>query len=138
MKPPPERDMNNKMNVIMPTPRLQLRWAKDEDYQLGNWLCHYELVLPLQDGDVRREVYNDDREITGHINEFVVPIVKPTRRTSSATPCTSYWDGSRFRDTPMRDGKHAEWDAAALGGLPVYVIAPDGMVFPAPARSESR
>lgn len=114
----------------MLAPRLQLRWTENEPNQIDNWLCHYELVLPLQDGDVRREVCNDDREIIGHVSELTVPICGATRRASSATPCTSYWDGSRYRDTPLRDGKHSEWDAAALGGLPVYVIAPDGMVFP--------
>ncbi|MHB1065669.1 MAG: hypothetical protein ACYC1Z_14475, partial [Georgenia sp.] len=55
------------------------------------------------------------------------------------------WDVADVRHwTPYRDGVHAGWDAEALGGLPVYVVTPDGppalvppkdSTFPAPAAT---
>lgn len=28
--------------------------------------------------------------------------------------------------TPFRDGSHAKWDAVVMGGLPIYILGPDG------------
>lgn len=39
----------------LPAPRLQMRWASAKK-QTGfddEWLCHYELVLPLEEQDIR-------------------------------------------------------------------------------------
>ena len=113
----------------LPAPRLQLRWCKADPERRHEWECHYELVLPLSEHDIRREVYDDDGILSGGVSEFVVPLKPPTRRRSStATPCTAR-DGSRYYDPPYRDGAHAQWDAEALGDLPIYVIAPDGAAF---------
>jgi hypothetical protein len=108
--------------AALPAPRMQLRWARstNSEYQ---WQCHYELVLPLGVHDVRREA-DEGKQIT----ELVVPMKEPTMRNSSATPCTAL-SGERHCDAPFRDGAHAQWDAKLLGGLPVYVIAPDSTSF---------
>lgn len=116
----------------LPAPRLQLRWAESEsnDRQY-RWECHYELVLPLGTHDIRREVYNDDGVLVEEAAEFVVPMKPPTRRGSDVTPCQTQ-GGARYYDEPYRDGAHAQWDSAALGGLPIFVIAPDGEAFKRP------
>lgn len=113
-------------------PRLQLRWAAECPDDLGyggyRWACHYELVLPLREFDMRREVYDDEGNRTGTVTELVVALKPPTMRESDSTPTVAR-DGSRYFDAPYRDGAHAQWDAAALGGLPIYVIGIDGMAF---------
>lgn len=105
----------------LPAPRLQLRWAEAEAESRHHWQCHYELVLPLREHDIRREVLNDLGMPTGEVSELVVPMKPPTMRTGGGEPCRAQ-DGSSYFDAPYRDGAHAGWDADALGGLPVYVI----------------
>lgn len=109
----------NDYNIV--EPHLRLRWEKTEraDY----WLCYYELVIPLDKADIRREVYKDGKLIAERVCN-VVSMGSPTKRTSTRVPCC-YGDW----DAPFRDGAHAMWDAAKLGNLPVYVIAPDGRAF---------
>ncbi|MFT8945973.1 MAG: hypothetical protein ABF876_05250 [Acetobacter aceti] len=89
----------------LPAPRLQLRW---EDH---GGICHYELILPLQEYDVRR--YEADVKRS---RLMAVPLGL-TRRSPSGPPTTKLGG----LDRPFRDGKHIEWDAKALG-LPAYVI----------------
>lgn len=114
----------------LPAPRLQLRWVvadPDEGPWFADerfWECHYELVLPLDHGDIRREIWKDGEQV-GERSELVVAIKQPTRRGGSRDPCV-LGDGTLYADTPFRDGAHARWDAALLGGLPIYVIALDG------------
>lgn len=115
-------------STTLPAPRLQLRWSPSAIKPEYKWLCHYELVLPLQKGDIRRDVYDDDGELIGEISELAIPINPPTMRESTRAPCTAL-DGSRYYDDPYRDGAHAQLDAKVLGGLPIFVIAPDGMTF---------
>lgn len=95
----------------LPVPRLQLRWESAGD---GMWerVCHYELVFALQEHDCR----NDAK--TG----FAVVQLGRTRQGGGDPD----WSEGLERRTPFRDGAHAKWDAAQFGGLPVYVIAPDG------------
>lgn len=113
----------------LPAPRLQLRWAKDEGNARGwPWACHYELVMPLDEHDIRREVYGEDGEVTKKVKEFVVAMKEPSLRQSNHEPCSGP-DGSQCCDPPYRDGAHALWDSTRLGGLPVYVIAPNGVAF---------
>jgi hypothetical protein len=119
----------------LPLPRLQLRWEKNPDYQTGKpgsdyeWRCHYELVIPLDKYDVRRDVYKNGRLLKRKLPHLVVPIKPPQLRGSDQEPCRAL-DGTRHCDTPFRDGVHAKkWDAKVLGNQPIYVIAPDGMVF---------
>jgi hypothetical protein len=113
----------------LPAPRLQLRWAaRDQDSQY-QWECHYELVLPLGEYDIRREQYDDDGDELPSISELVVPIKPPTRRGSSSASMPCVHKGAHFYDTPFRDGAHAQWDAKALGNIPIFVIAPDGVAI---------
>jgi len=115
----------------LPAPRLQLRWERrtephDFDWDgERSWNCHYELVLPLREFDIRREIYEDGEEV-GEQSQLVVPIKGPTiRGANGCTPCVDR-DGELYFDSPIRDGAHAQWDAEVLGNLPVFVIAPDG------------
>lgn len=93
--------------MSLPSPRLQLRWASANAPH--KWQCLYELVLPLGQYDIRRG--NAD-------NPEMRILISTTDATSRAAPDADA--------TPFRDNAHSEWDAKALGGLPVYVIAPDG------------
>ena len=120
------------VGLSLPAPRLQLRWVEAEPNNDGfDWACHYELVLPLRKHDIRREVYDDDGVMTGKVSELVAPLDGPSRRGGGGTPCEAR-DGTRYFDPPFRDGAHAKWDSEALGGLPIYVIAPDGTAFAQP------
>lgn len=116
----------------LPAPRLQLRWAPSTDSRY-QWECHYELVIPLDKHDIRAEQEGPRGGRRPPLKELVIPMKPPTMRNSTGTPCTSVC-GERYCDTPFRDGAHAHWDSAVLGSPPVYVIAPDGMVF----RDEDR
>lgn len=112
--------------------RLQLRWerAPDDAGHFGgpSWYCHYELVLPLQEHDIRREG-EDGADVR---SEIVVPIKGPTLRGSTKKPCWSDEDNIYVFDAPYRDGAHANWDADLLGGLPIVCVAPDGTTIPKP------
>ncbi len=115
------------LDANRPTPRLQLRWEPytGESSIGANWCCHYELVLPLGEFDIRREIWKDGEEV-GRRDELVVPIKMPQLRECSTTPCVIPATGEEYADAPYRDGAHAKWDAKVLGGLPIFVIAPSG------------
>ncbi|OUM00529.1 hypothetical protein [Variovorax sp. JS1663] len=115
----------------LPAPRLQLRWEANPDQGIYSWLCHYELVLPLDEHDIRREVYDDEGEMTGKVDEMVIAIKPPTKRGGGGVPCASM-EGERYFDPPFRDGVHANWDAKHLGNPPIFAIAPDGTAFTKP------
>jgi hypothetical protein len=104
----------------LPTPRFQLRWEGSH----GNWTCYYELVMPLTEYDIRREIIGSHGGVT---KENVIAMESPTTRDSETEPC-SLPDGRRYADPPFRAGAHARWDSESLG-VPVYVIAPDGRWF---------
>lgn len=107
------------MNTL-PAPRLQLRWASAEPNEHNyQWQCHYELILPLREGDIRRG--EEEQEL----KELVVALKEPTVRGSNSIPCRTR-DGEYYYDAPYRDGVHAKWDAEVLGNLPIYVISLDG------------
>lgn len=89
----------------LPAPRLQLRWECHGD------ICHYELILPLQEYDIRREEADVKRS-----RLMAVPL-----GLTRIYPCRIPLALSGGLDRPLRDGKHIEWDAKALG-LPAYVI----------------
>jgi hypothetical protein len=113
----------------LPAPRLQLRWEKfTGDSREWDWMCHYELVIPLDRYDIRAEQEGPRGGRRPPLRELVVRMKPPSVRGSTATPCTAQ-DGSRYYDDPFRDGAHAQWDAKHLGNPPIYVIAPDGMAF---------
>ncbi len=117
----------------MPAPRLQMRWQKlsetDRNPVFGShdWLCHYELVLPLAEHDIRREVYEGGDQV-GDRDHLIVTMKEPSVRGCSKDnpPCQWRGQGEVYYDAPYRDGAHAGWDAKLLGNLPVFVIAPDG------------
>jgi hypothetical protein len=113
----------------LPMPRLQLRWKASTINPEYKWECHYELVLPIGKYDIRRENYDDEGNVTKGPCEVVIPMKPPSLRDGNHVPCTSVSQGKRYCDTPSRDGAHASWDSETLGGLPIYVIAPDGMAF---------
>ena len=99
----------------LPAPRLQMRWEKGDRFNC-DWLCHYELVFPLKDIDVR----NTDN---GKLGFAVVTLGRTEQRSSGNTPP---WHHNEVRDRrPYRDGAHSDWDAATFGGLPIYVFGDD-------------
>jgi hypothetical protein len=67
-------------------PHLRLRWEKS-DRPDCDWLCHYELVIPYDEHDIRREVYDKDGELIAECFCNVVSMGKPTKRTSTKAPC---------------------------------------------------
>jgi hypothetical protein len=93
----------------LPSPRLQLRWEQTE-YD-GN-VCHYEMVFPLQEWDIR----NDAK--TGHA------VVELGRTKSSGD--RNWSSGGASELTPFRDGAHAKWDSSLFGDIPIYAITPYG------------
>jgi len=128
-QPAVEAPVEPTVRPALPAPRLQLRWTKAEpNDRRYEWACHYELVIPLGEYDIRRESYDDDGNCTKGPREAVIPMKPPSLRGSSQTPCQAQ-DGTRYYDPPFRDGAHAHWDAAVLGNPPIYVIAPDGTAF---------
>jgi hypothetical protein len=109
---------------------MQLRWEEAPENDGGwDWQCLYELVLPLRPGDIRREKFDDDGNVIERQSELVVSMGPPLMRGSTERPTFSAL-GERYADTPYRNGAHALWDSAHLGDLPIFVIGPDGRVFP--------
>lgn len=103
------------MPTELPAPRLQLRYRKPTDDEMigrsPDWVCVYELILPLREHDIRRE-----REDIGD-QDFMALEISKTFVGTTRTPCN---------ETPFRDGAHAKWDSEVLGRLPIYAIDPDG------------
>jgi hypothetical protein len=91
----------------LPSPRIQLRWENAED---GGSFCHYELVFPLEAGDVRN----------GGAGQCVVAL----NRGYKSSPYKAETDGA-IR-VPWRDGVHAKLDARQLGNPPIFAIDPVG------------
>lgn len=120
---------NRTTDKYLPAPRLQLRWDKAEQNERHyEWACHYELVLPLGEYDIRREIYDSDGVQIGELSELVIAIKPPTLRGGGGCPCQTK-NGERYSDPPFRDGAHAIWDSKVLNEIPIYVIAPDGEAF---------
>jgi hypothetical protein len=111
----------------LPAPRLQLRWVVSTDPR-WNWMCHYELVIPLDKYDIRAEQEGPRGGRRPNLTELVIPVKEPSCRNSTSTPCEAQ-DGSRYCDTPYRDGAHAKWDAKHIGNPPIYAIGIDGAAF---------
>jgi hypothetical protein len=93
----------------LPSPRLQLRWNDDEN------VCHYELILPLNRDDCRR-----DSPLNPVPSGFLaIPLGRTTRSGGSGA---IQYDGTV--SVPFRDGRHIERDADKLK-LPAFAIAGD-------------
>jgi hypothetical protein len=94
----------------LPLPRLQLTWEKIEPPEDGyNWLCKYEILIPLPKHDIRNE----------RKWGFYAASIGGTRRGGERPP-----DSYGKLDTPFRDGAHVRWDALHLG-MPAYVVYED-------------
>jgi hypothetical protein len=103
----------------MELPRLELRWTrKGKTWRAA--ICTYNLVLPLAEHDVRRELNSDSAM------NFVIPLSFTKRPNQGVSP---YREGcgavEESIDEPFRQTAHAIWDARSLGGLPIYVICED-------------
>lgn len=101
----------------LPTPRLELRWRLvDKDDALGvKANCHYSLVLPLREHDIRREDEDGNDVRSEQALEINV--------TESQG---GFWPKYRgdYIETPYRDGVHAIWDSEVLNGMPIYAVCP--------------
>lgn len=103
----------------MPAPRLQFRW-EDAD----RWTCHYELVFPLREFDIRNDAKTN------------FAIVELGRTLSSGGGTAPWAREAADQRVPYRDGAHAQWDSAAFKGLPIFVIAPNGSFVEVPQKPE--
>lgn len=114
----------------LPAPRLQMRWECGDNFDC-NWVCHYEMVFPLRELDIR----NTDNGSPG----FAVVTLGRTRQNGGSDTPPWHYNPVRNR-RPYRDGAHAEWDAAMFGGWPVYVFGDDDAapaLVPPQDRSEA-
>ncbi len=75
------------------------------------WVAIYELVIGLREHDIRRDKAENAK------GEMAVELGR-TRRGGGMFPLPN--------DKPYRDGAHSTWDSEHLGGLPVFVIDPNG------------
>lgn len=101
----------------LPKPRLQMTWRRPSKSELKrktalggdyDWICDYELILPLHESDIRRKRGRDFLAV----------------KLGGTTVCTA---ATEMTHSPYRDGAHASWDSEALGNLPVFVIGSDGV-----------
>lgn len=105
---------------------FQFRWEQEGEFAFA---CHYELVIPLGENDIRREIWEDGVQI-GERDKLVIAMSEyPTRRTGGGIPCVERETGYYYFDAPYRDGAHAKWDSATMGNIPIQVIAVDGTVI---------
>lgn len=95
----------------LPAPRLQLRWEETPEDGFER-VCFYELVFPLREHDCRNDAG------TGHA------VIRLGRTRTSGGD--QNWSLNLSGRILFRDGVHAAWDSHAFGGLPIFVIAPDG------------
>lgn len=100
-----EMDIDRGDALGLPLPRLQLTWQKSDE--ANEWFCHYELLVPAPNWDIRNEA-----------ERGYIPIpINTTKVGTSRTPAQP--DGKL--STPFRDGVHVANDAAALK-LRAYVV----------------
>lgn len=95
----------------MPLPRLQLTWEKlDKPVDGYNWVCKYEMLMPLTKYDIRNEP---------NYWGFYAASLGGTRSDREGPP-----DRWGKLEAPFRDGAHALWDAIHLG-MPAFVVYGD-------------
>jgi len=90
----------------LPCPRLELLWDKQE----GVRTCTYTLVIPLKEGDLRRE---------NSKGKDVRNVLKLKIGKTTVDGGVSIQNG--VVETPYRDGAHALWDSKVLK-LPIYAV----------------
>ena len=98
-----------------------------------SWLVFYELVLPLEELDIRGTFENPSVESPGDAPDSrTVYLAKDNsmRLPLGRTEVTAY-EGYPMRgeniSLPFRDGAHAQWDRERLGGLAVYAKTPTAL-----------
>lgn len=136
--PPKKLDRPKWADLGLPLPRLQLTWEELEkrDADGYNWICRYELILPLPKYDIR----NDGKD--GKVGKgpgYYTADLGGTRTTREGGP-------NRYGtlDTPFRDGAHIAWDSVTLN-LPAFVVWGDiyrrldepSRQWPAPQKAAS-
>ncbi|RYF13342.1 MAG: hypothetical protein EOO77_15675 [Oxalobacteraceae bacterium] len=98
--------------MSLPAPRLELRWRRPTPDEIAtyasDWMCDYNLVLPLGELDVRSYTMGSPGELTVLIN-------------TTASQCAD-----EPTEPPFRDSSHAQWDAKHVGNPPVYIVWLDG------------
>ena len=122
--------------------RLQCRWeiaSPSMAARLGGqgWVCYYELVLPLVEGDAR-SLDARGRRVR---DELLIEMSAPAARLAgtSPPPCAGRSDpGSYVFDTPFSMGPSVFWDSEALPGIRVVAIAPDGTIVERPEGGDPR
>ena len=109
----------------LPRTRLELRWRPieesdrhDDDAYPYTVMCDYDLVLELDELDIRGEVYNDAGELTERKREKRVSL-GGTKSSGTVERRLNLERGEI--DAPFRDGSHALWDHLKLK-LPAYVV----------------
>jgi len=111
----------------LPSPRLQLRYEEEptpaqESSFAREYVCYYEMILPLEEDDCRRA----DEQQCCIIRLSLTNVTTRSQRFQTQDP---------WQLTPFRDGVHISWDNAALdNALPMYVIKPDGQAIELPPR----
>jgi len=105
--------MKEVKNIMrLPCPRLELRWVK-----IGKtWdkrECIYEIVIPLQENDIRCE------DADGKKVRCVIRAELGRTKVEGGIQDGESPAREGFVDTPFRDGCHAQWDAAVMN-LPVF------------------
>ena len=115
------------MTNKLPCPRFEFRWTRDEDYEYPDfWWCHYALVIPLHEFDIRR----GDADRT----ELTIPIGKThVGMEAEYDPITN-----GKVDTPFRDFSHAQRDCWAIGGTVPIVAVYGDHVTPVPLLEACR
>lgn len=102
--------------MVMPCPRLELRWEKSGETWYSRE-CVYSLVLPLGETDIR------STDVEGNPRELALEIGR-TRVRGGNGERPIFEDGEI--DTPYRDGAHARFDRKALGGtIPIIAVCED-------------
>jgi hypothetical protein len=107
-------------------PRLEITWEPLNPPRDGsNSIAYYELVLPLDELDIRN---TDRKPARKRTTKRVYKDREGNLRIPLGGTYSSATMESHFRSlhTPFRDGAHAQWDGKKLN-LPAYVIAGDNV-----------
>ena len=112
------------MDILqLPLPRLQFRWEKDGDTWESR-ICHYELILPLREHDIRREREYDDN---GNLIKELPYLTIPISSTKVSGGIHKEHMTINKHSTPFRDGAHAIWDNEVLK-MPIWIVCGEQMV----------
>lgn len=105
--------------------RLELRWREGTEQEYAEnrrsvdghntsvQVCDYLLIIPLTEGDVRRQDSNAQGDV------ICYHLGHTTERANKHLGHSQFTEYGIAR--PKKDGQHAVWDAVHLGNLPVWV-----------------